>query len=231
MLGGAGFPRMRTYVAKHIEACVECAFNKRQGGAPEAQLHVSETVPIPFKTVHVDHLGSFIKTTRGNAIVIAIVDAFSRYVVVEAVRSTDTKAVIIMFRELVQYFETPVSDRGTAYTSKNFAYYCNDHSIQHIKNTVRTPRANGQVERVNALITTFLRTTHTDVRKYDVDLWHFQWAINSQVKPLFAAQTTLSLGSNSTTAWTANFSSPSTTPTTPPNHRRRWRMSPRTSTL
>lgn len=178
------FPRMRTYVTKYIEACIECAYNKRPGGATEGQLHVSETVPIPFRTLHIDHLGPFVRSTKGNSYVIAVVDAFSKYAVVKAVRSTDTKAVINMMRELVQYFGTPariVSDQGTAFTSKAFAEYCSDHSVQHIKNALRTPRANGQVERMNSLITTFLRTTHVDPRKWDADLWRFQWAINSQI--------------------------------------------------
>lgn len=178
------FPRMRMYVKNYIEACIECAYNKRPGGATEGQLHVTKTVPTPFRTIHIDHLGPFPKTAKGFAYVIAVVDSFSRYVVVKAARTTDTRAVVNMLNELAQYFGSPariVSDRGTAYTSKSFAEYCEKNAIQHIKNAVRTPRANGQVERVNNLIARFLRTSHDDERKWDVNLRQFQWTINSQI--------------------------------------------------
>lgn len=178
------FPRMRMYVKNYIEACIDCAYNKRPGGAAEGQLHVTKTVPTPFRTIHIDHLGPFPKSTKGNAYVIAVVDAFSKYVVVKAVRSTDTRAVVNMLIELTQYFGSPariVSDRGTAYTSRSFADYCERNAIQHIKNAVRTPRANGQVERMNSMIAMFLRTSHEDARKWDVDRRKFQWTINSQV--------------------------------------------------
>lgn len=178
------FVRMRNYVLNYLQACVQCAYNKRHGGAPEGQLHISTTDPTPFRTVHVDHLGPFPKSSKGNAYVLAIVEAFSRYVVVKAVRATDTRAVITLFNEMSSYFGVPariVSDRGTAFTSKNFGEYCGQHGIQHIENAVRTPRANGQVERVNSMIATFLRTSDNDARKWDDGLHHFQAAINSQI--------------------------------------------------
>lgn len=178
------FTRMRQYVKKYLDACIECAYNKRPGGTTEGQLYVSATVPTPFRTIHIDHLGPFPKSAKGNAHVIAVVDAFSRYVVVKAARTTDSRAVISMLVELAQYFGNPgriVSDRGTAYTSKAFADYCKNHNIIHIKNAVRTPRANGQVERINQLIAMYLRTTNVDTRRWDVDLRKFQWTINTQI--------------------------------------------------
>lgn len=145
---------------------------------------MTKTVPTPFRTVHIDHLGPFPKSSKGNTHVFAVVDSFSRYVVVKAVKSTNTRAVINMLNDLTQYFGLPariVSDRGTAFTSKQFANYCEENAVQHIKNAVRTPRANGQVERINQMITTFLRVKHEDARKWDLDLGDFQWIVNSQI--------------------------------------------------
>lgn len=73
-----------------------------------------------------------------------------------------------------------VSDRGTAYSSKCFAAYCDTHAIQHIQNAARPPQANGQVERVNELIVTYLRTSSEDKKEWDDALPKFQWIINSQ---------------------------------------------------
>lgn len=82
------------------------------------------------------------------------------------------------------YFGLPlriVSDRGTAFTSRSFEDFCADNVIQHIKNAVRTPRANGQVERVNQMIATYLRTMTEQNRKWDLKLPDFQWIVNSQI--------------------------------------------------
>lgn len=178
------FPRMRNFTKNYLLACIECAYHKRPGGKTEGQLHVSKTIPTPFRTLHIDHLGPFPRSTRGNAYVLAIVDSFSKYVTVKAVRTTNTHAVTTTLSELSKFFGVPeriVSDRGTAFTSKSFAEYCESNAIEHIQNAVRTPRANGQVERINQLITTFLRTSESDERKWDTDLGRFQVIINSQV--------------------------------------------------
>lgn len=74
------FARIRNNVQSYIDSCVQCAYNKKPGGTTEGQLHVSKTVAVPFRTVHVDHLGPFPRSTRGNQY---------KYVVVKAVRTTD----------------------------------------------------------------------------------------------------------------------------------------------
>ncbi|XP_073814330.1 uncharacterized protein [Musca autumnalis] len=60
-----------------------------------------------------------------------------------------------------------------------FEEYCDRNNIQHIKNAVRTPRANGQVERVNQLILSYLRTTTEEPKDWDMALHVLQWSINS----------------------------------------------------
>jgi transposase InsO family protein len=41
-----------------------------------------------------------------------------------------------------------IFDRGAAFTS-NFQNYCKEENIEYVLITIRIPRANGQVERVN----------------------------------------------------------------------------------
>lgn len=178
------FRRMRSYVKGYLAACVECAYNKRPGGTTEGRLHVSATIPIPFRTIHVDHLGPFPKSTKGNCYVVGIADSFSKYVVIKPVKTTNTKSVLIILNELTNYFGVPsriVTDRGTAYSSKSFADYCVKNDITHIQNAVRTPRANGQIERVNQTINRYLRCVTLDARKWDTSLNDLQWIVNSQV--------------------------------------------------
>lgn len=178
------FPRMRDYVKKYVAACIECCYNKRSGGATEAELHITETIPLPFRTIHVDHLGPFPRSSKGNSYVLGVADEFSKYVVIKAVRSTETRHVTGMLSDLSFFFGLPhriVSDRGTAFTSRAFSDFCTKNDIQHIKNAVRTPRANGQIERINQMVLAFLRTTTEENAKWDTDLKNFQWVVNSQI--------------------------------------------------
>ena len=45
-----------------------------------------------------------------------------------------------------------VSDRGAAFTSKDFEEYCADQNIEHIKITTGAPKGNGQVERMHSIM-------------------------------------------------------------------------------
>lgn len=177
------FARIRQYVKSYIAACVECAYNRKPTGAIEGQLHVSTTIPIPFRTIHIDHLGPFTKSSTGNLYVLGMADSFSKYTIIKAVKSTNTNSVLKFLKDLSIYFGLPlqiVTDRGTAFTSKSFANFCQEHNVRHIQNAVRTPRANGQIERVNQEINRYLRTTTEDARKWDVNLSTLQWILNSQ---------------------------------------------------
>ena len=149
------FLRMRNYVKDYISAFIECCYNKKPTGSIEGPMHINKTIAIPFRTINIDHLGPFPRSGRGNQYIIGISDSFSKYLVIKPVKTTKTLPVINMINELTCYFGLPtriVTDRGTAFTSKTFIEYCKSNAIQHILNAVRTPRANGQIERANQVI-------------------------------------------------------------------------------
>lgn len=148
---------MATYEA----VCQKILFHKPNTDANRICLHPIEKVPIPFHTVHLDHLGPFVKSNRGNSYVIVIVDSFTKYVHIKAVRNTSTRFVVNMIKELSVHFGTPtrmITDQGSLLTSHNFEQFCKDYAISHIKNATATPRANGQVEIYNRTILKALRT-------------------------------------------------------------------------
>lgn len=175
---------MRDYTKKYLKACIECCYNKRPTGKQEGCLYVdTDHVPVPFRTLHVDHLGPFIKSKRGNSYVIGISDPFTKFLVVRAVRNTKTAPVLEILNDLSSFFGLPqtiITDRGSTFTAKLFEKYCGDNNIKHIKNAVRTPRANGQVERANGSILSFLRTTTEEPKNWDQHMRELQWTINSQ---------------------------------------------------
>lgn len=166
---------MRQYVKKYITSCYECLFHKENTNARKMSLHPIEKTPTPFHTIHVDHLGPFVKSQRGNQYVIAIVDSFTKYVYIKAVRDTTTRLVLGAIKELGYHFGSPVriiTNRGTAFTSASFDKFCKE-------NATATPRANGQIEIYNHTILRALRPlSDQNDRCWDNHLPNIQWSIN-----------------------------------------------------
>ncbi|CAD7081714.1 unnamed protein product [Hermetia illucens] len=139
------FPMMRRYVKSYLASCVECCFNKIPTGKREGKMYFEEIEPIPFRCLHIDHLGPFPRSRKGNYHIIAISDPFSKYTILRAVRTTNAKSVIALLIDVSAYFGLPkriISDRGSAFTAKEFEQYCDRNDILHIK--VPGPYASGK---------------------------------------------------------------------------------------
>lgn len=178
------FPRMREYVEKYISCCIRCLFNKRVSGRKEGYLHPIPKESEPLKTVHIDHLGPFPRSQKKNCHIIAIIDAFTKFSFLKAVKSTKSKIVIQYFKDLFSIFGSPkiiISDQGSAFTSKIFQNFCQQNNIKHIKNAVATPRANGQVERLNRSILGALMTTTLEEELWDENVRNVQFSLNNIV--------------------------------------------------
>lgn len=176
------FPRMREYIEKYISCCIPCLFTKRQSGRKEGFLHPIPKGIQPLTTFHVDHLGPFPKSKRNNTYLIVGIDAFTKFVFLRAAKSTKTKYVIEYFRDIFATYGTPkhiISDQGSCFTSHHFKSFCKQNNIQHIVNAVATPRANGQVERLNRTILSALLPSVTDEDKWDESVRLIQFSINN----------------------------------------------------
>lgn len=177
------FPKMRKYVRSYIAACPKCAFFKSKQGRPEGFLNPIPKTPIPFHTVHMDHLGPFPRSSKGNEHILVVICGFTKFVLMKAVKSTNAQPVVWMLEEMASVFGLPsriITDRGTAFTSNALKKYCEDYGIDHVLVAVGTPRGNGQVERSNRTILTAIRTMvdETD-RKWDEKVKTVQSAINT----------------------------------------------------
>lgn len=178
------FPKMRRYVKKYVSACMECAHHKLPSGAKAGELHPIPKIGKPFHTIHADHLGPFIRTKRGNTYILVIIDAFTKYINLTAVRNTKSATSVRVFREHISYFGTPsrlITDQGSSFTSKTFKDFIKASGIKHIYNAVATPRANGQVERYNRTILAALGAMNHDKPNgcWDEHLANIQLGINT----------------------------------------------------
>lgn len=197
------FPKMRRFVTKYINACLNCAYYKNTTIKNRGKLHPIEKQPIPFHTIHLDHVGPFETSKSGNKFLLVIVDGFTKFTIIEAVKSTKVKPVIRALQTAMCIFGVPariISDRGTAFTSKTFRIFCESYAIKHILNAVASPRSNGQCERYNGTIVNMLATTSVEDKgdTWDLHVKNIQSALNTSfnksinttpVQALFGYQT------------------------------------------
>lgn len=181
------FPKLRKFVKKYVGACLECAYGKDNAAKQKSgYLYPIEKVKVPFHTIHLDHLGPFVRSKEGNTHILTVVDAFTKYVFVRPVKDLKTKSTVKILEKIFYDFGVPariVSDRGTSFTSTTFKSFCDSHGIKHILNAVACPRANGQAERYNQTILNSLSTQNAfgHERDWDKCLGKIQWGINNTV--------------------------------------------------
>lgn len=174
------FPHMRRFIKKYVRACINCMFHKKPGGKKPGYLYPVERPPRPFHTIHVDHIGPFIRSKRGNTQVLVAVDGFTKFAFVYAVKSTKSKYVVEKLKEIIKVFGVPkrvISDRGKAFDCKEFKDFCAEHNIKHHMTAVGMPRGNGQVERCNATVLNVLATMGDD-KDWDLNMMKIQIGLN-----------------------------------------------------
>ncbi|KAK8784274.1 hypothetical protein V5799_009360 [Amblyomma americanum] len=169
------FPGMRRYVREHIRRCFECLICKVPSGKEKGLLHPIPPGRRPFETIHADHLGLFVRSKKGNKYILVVIDNLTKYVRLFPSRDTSAKSVIKSCEDFTFSHGLPeriITDRGTCFTSKAFEEFCKARGIQHVLNSTRHPRANGQVERVNRTLVPTIMTTMdgNDQREWDIGL-------------------------------------------------------------
>lgn len=112
-----------------------------------------------------------------------MVDGFTKFTKLYAVKSTSAKEVIQCLQSYFLNYSKPhkiISDRGSCFTSVEFSSFCSDNDLVHIKVATSTPQANGQVERVNRVITPMLsKESEIEPGEWTKYLCKVEFAINN----------------------------------------------------
>lgn len=177
------FPKMREFVTKYVNRCVNCMFYKipKKG---ELYWHPLDKGSEPFQVIHLDHVGPFVMTERDNKYILTIVDGFSKYVVLRAVKDVTAIETVYYMREFVCTYGRPkriITDRGTAFTAAIFEKFCHELNINHVKISSKSPRSNGQAEIMNGIAVRCLAMTteNPDNTDWDLRSMEVQWGINN----------------------------------------------------
>lgn len=115
---------MRRFVTKYIRACLNCAYYKHTAGKRQCKLNIIEKVPILFHTIHIDHVGPFETSSKNNKFLFVLVDAFTKFTIIEPVKSQKTCYIVNVLTNLIHLFRVPnriISDRELLTRPRLFA--------------------------------------------------------------------------------------------------------------
>lgn len=132
-----------------------CILADKRLGKQEELLSPIDKGDIPLDTYHIDHLGPLTSIKKSYQHIIVVIDSFSKFTWLYATKVTKSIEVVDRLKRQAALFGKPrriISNRGTAFTAKNFEEYCKQENIQHVLTTTGVSRANGQVERINRVI-------------------------------------------------------------------------------
>lgn len=150
------FPHMKQKIDNFIRNCLKCIYFSPHSGKVEGTLHSIPKGKTPFEVLHIDHLGPLPNTKNKKKHIFLVIDGFTKFVKLYAVKSTQTSEVISCLESYFSHYSRPIkliSDRGSCFTSGDFEEFIKNQDIQHIKNATSSPQSNGQIERINRVIT------------------------------------------------------------------------------
>lgn len=176
------FPTLRKKVQHYIENCIICLINNSSINSREGELQITDTPSMPFQIVHIDHYGPIIESVKGFKHILLVVDAFTRFTWLFPTKSTSTKEVIVHLTELFCNFGNPaelISDRGSSFTSHEFAEFLKTHKVHHHLVAVAAPWANGLVERINRFLQSSLRKVIDNQNNWSDKISSIQYTINN----------------------------------------------------
>lgn len=149
------FPELKQKVKRYVSNCLKCISFAPLEGKREGYLHPIPKGQLPFEMYHVDHYGPIDKDRAIKRYLLVIVDAFTKFVKLYPTKTTATQEVINQLTTHFANYSRPrvlVSDRGAAFTSNEFKSFCTENNIQHVCTATHSPKANGQVERINRIV-------------------------------------------------------------------------------
>ncbi|KAI8116342.1 Transposon Tf2-11 polyprotein [Lucilia cuprina] len=180
------FPKLRKKVVSYIKNCAKCIIYSPSSCFNEHNLYCIPKEPIPFHTIHVDHFGPLPSIRSVRKHVLVVIDGFTKHVKLYPVKSVSSKEVCMSLQKYFDNFSRQVRiiiDRGTCFTSVEFSEFLSQNNINHVKISVASPQANGQVERVNRILKSMLAkltepVTHAD---WVSKLVNVEYALNNTI--------------------------------------------------
>ncbi|GFY15111.1 hypothetical protein TNCV_1569261 [Trichonephila clavipes] len=157
----------------------------KKTGKKEGFLNPFYKENIPLSTYHVDFIGPLPSINKSYQHILTAVDTFTKFTWLYPVKTVSAESALEKLKLQQKTFGNSVriiTNRGSAFTSKLFNYYCTEENIQHLQIATGIPRGNGQVERIHrTLIPVLTKISLDDSTKWYKYVDRLQRILNSTV--------------------------------------------------
>ena len=164
------FPLVDKYVTEEIANCLACQAVGPQN-VPEP-LRMRPMPSGPWKRLHIDFFGP----VPSNEYLLVIVDAYSRFPIVEVVRSTSIETVIPKLDSVFAMHGIPnevITDNGPPFNSHDFNRYMSLLGIKFNPSTPLWPQGNSEVERFNQPLGKAIRAACVENKNWKQEIQRF----------------------------------------------------------
>lgn len=179
------WPNMCTQVRQYVNNCATCKETKSVNRSTQPTIGNEVRTERPFQKLYMDFLGKYPRSRSGNAYIFIVVDHFSKFTFLKAMReATATNVVKFLVEEIFRKFgvpETIHSDNGAQFVSKHFREMVNSYQIRHMQTAPYSPQSNAS-ERVNQSVLNAIRAyLEKDHRDWDLYLSEIECALRTSV--------------------------------------------------
>ena len=158
-------------IEEECRNCLPCQASTHGGTSQE------EIQPSPLPSGSWEHLcADFTGPFANGKYLLVVIDEYSRYPVVEPVRSTSAQSTIRKLDEMFALFGIPLilkTDNGPPFQSEEFRRFCRTLGIKHRRITPLHPQANGTAERFMRTLGKAIRTAVTEGQDWTRELNKF----------------------------------------------------------
>ncbi|GFW00342.1 transposable element Tcb2 transposase [Trichonephila clavipes] len=132
------FPNIKKCVENVINNFIEYILVNKKRGKDEGLLNPIPKENIPLSTYHIDFLGPLPSTNKNYNHILSVIDAFTKFAWLYPVKSTSSRDALEKVKQQEITYGNPrriITDKGIAFTSKEFREYCENENIQHLSIT------------------------------------------------------------------------------------------------
>lgn len=154
-------------VETFVRACKECVLVSVPD--PPEPLKTTKFPDEAWEAVALDFKGPL----PSGEYLLVVIDYFSKYTIVEIMRSTTTVNLIAALRKMFSNFGPPISirgDNGPQINCEEFKKFCHEFNVKLVFSTPYWPQANGEVERMNRTLGKRLQISRINKTDWKEDL-------------------------------------------------------------
>ncbi|XP_049271184.1 uncharacterized protein K02A2.6-like [Rhipicephalus sanguineus] len=154
------WPGLDKQVESAIHSCATCQAADKSVKSYPTPLQPVALPDRPWSKIAIDVVGPFERASADCRFVISVVDYFSKWPEIAFCREASSRTVLDFLLSIFAREGYPVelvSDHGPQFTSQEFESFLQDRGIRHSFSAVYHPQANGQVERFNRVLKSYIQ--------------------------------------------------------------------------